>query len=116
VEDLSSEHQTIYEQIQAEMANPRADPVNWAVYTAYMEGCRVAGDPNIVAVRSFPQAARIVPAEISWPNLRTFEDQALLQIIVGQQPVDYFDTFVADWLAQGGSDLVAKLQQAVDEA
>ena len=38
-----------------------------------------------------------------WANLETLEDQMLLQIIMGHEPVDFFDTFVQQWLDQGGA-------------
>ena len=40
-------------------------------------------------------------------NLDKMEDEVILQIIVGDKPVAYFDTFVADWYKQGG-DVITK--------
>jgi len=47
-----------------------------------------------------------------WGNLETLENQAILQIIMGQQPIEYFDTFVQQWNDQGG----AKITQEVNAA
>ncbi|MGI6172741.1 MAG: hypothetical protein ACOYI8_02440 [Christensenellales bacterium] len=32
-------------------------------------------------------------------------DEAFIKIIIGDQPIEYFDTFVADWLAAGGQTI-----------
>lgn len=40
-------------------------------------------------------------------NLDKMEQEVMLQIILGEKPIDYFDTFVADWYKQGG-DVMTK--------
>jgi len=41
--------------------------------------------------------------ELRWANLTDMELLAYTKIIMGQEPVSYFDTFVRDWYAQGGT-------------
>ena len=43
--------------------------------------------------------------EMYWTNLLDMEDLMFLKIVMGQEPIEYFDEFKAQWLAQGGSDL-----------
>lgn len=47
-----------------------------------------------------------------WPNLKALEQTAFLSIIVGDKPVDYFDTFVSEWYAQGGELVMEEVNQA----
>ena len=42
-----------------------------------------------------------VNAEIP-QELQELENEVFLQIISGEKPVDYFDTFVVEWYANGG--------------
>ena len=42
------------------------------------------------------------------------EQEAFLQIISGEKPVDYFDTFVAEWYANGGKVLTERVQNAYE--
>ena len=32
-------------------------------------------------------------------------DEAFIKIIIGDQPIEYFDTFVNDWMAAGGQTI-----------
>jgi len=42
------------------------------------------------------------------------ENEAFLQIISGEKPVDYFDTFVVEWYANGGKELTEQVQNAYE--
>lgn len=43
-------------------------------------------------------------------NLQDLETEAFLKIIAGEEPVDYFDTFVQEWYANGGEELTEKVR------
>jgi putative aldouronate transport system substrate-binding protein len=43
--------------------------------------------------------------------LQKITDQAFTEIITGQRPVSYFDTFVQDWLKAGGQKVLDDLEQ-----
>jgi hypothetical protein len=43
-------------------------------------------------------------------ELNRIEDEAFIDIISGQRPVSYFDTFVANWKAAGGDVLTREAQ------
>ena len=43
------------------------------------------------------------------PNLDTLETQAMLGIIVGDQPLSHFDEFVAQWKTMGGDEIAAEI-------
>lgn len=85
------------------------DPTMWHVY-----GCRIVGS----AAASLPTkfADNVYPAttptmETKWANLKTLEDQTLLKIIMGEEPIDSFDQFVKDWNSQGGTEIVAEVNK-----
>ena len=48
-------------------------------------------------------------------NLRDMEREAFLQIIVGEKPVDYFDTFVVEWYDNGGAELTESVRASYQE-
>ena len=43
------------------------------------------------------------------------EREAFLQIIVGEKPVDYFDTFVVEWYDNGGAELTESVRASYQE-
>jgi len=109
-ETLSDAMKIEFEQIQADVAAPRSVPSNWAVRMARLDAALLlAGGYN--EFRTDPSAARILPADLAWPSLRTMEAETILQIITGAQPLDYFDTFVEQWYTTGGQALLDKMNQ-----
>ena len=48
-----------------------------------------------------------------WSNLDKLEDEAFAKIIMGQAPLDSFDTFVEQWKAQGGDQIIQEITELV---
>jgi putative aldouronate transport system substrate-binding protein len=111
--DFSAEEEDDLAACQREQQNPKQNLADWGRCHFRLEGADMMNQ-EIMSIYPVQQAARIIPGEETWPNLTKLEDQVLLSIIVGEKPVDYFDTFVADWLAQGGEEVLAKMQAAYD--
>jgi len=38
-------------------------------------------------------------------DLNTFQDEVLMNIVVGNEPLDRFDSFVDEWLERGGAEI-----------
>lgn len=49
--------------------------------------------------------------ELKWSNLQTMEQQMWFKIIMGEEDVDYFDTFVEQWQSQGGQQITAEVNE-----
>ncbi len=99
-----------YEQIQADLASPRSDAANWATRMARLDAALLlAGGYN--EVRSDPSAVRFYSIDPNWPSLKKMEEEAILLIITGAQPVDYFDTFAQQWNDSGGAALLEAMNQ-----
>lgn len=47
-----------------------------------------------------------------WSNLQKMETETFAKILMGQAPVDTFDTFVSDWKAQGGDQILKEITEA----
>ena len=52
--------------------------------------------------------------ERKWANLKKLEDETVLKIILGREPISSFDDFVAKWKAQGGDEITAEVQAEYD--
>lgn len=44
-----------------------------------------------------------------WANLEALEAESFIKIITGAEPIDYFDTFVENWLSQGGQEIIDEI-------
>lgn len=52
--------------------------------------------------------------ERKWTNLEKKENETFLKIIIGEEPLDAFDTFVEEWKAEGGEEILAEVQALAD--
>jgi putative aldouronate transport system substrate-binding protein len=107
---FSDAMQVEFDQIQADIAEPRSDPSNWAVRMARLDAALLLAE-GYNEVRTDPVASRILPTNLNWPSLLKMEEETFLQIITGAQPVDNFDVFVEEWYASGGKDLLVEMNQ-----
>lgn len=48
-------------------------------------------------------------------NLEKLEEETFAKIILGQAPIDEFDTFVEKWYAEGGQTIIDEIAAAVNE-
>ena len=44
-------------------------------------------------------------------NLLKLEEEDFIKIVTGNKPLDYFDTFVANWKKQGGDEITAEIKE-----
>jgi putative aldouronate transport system substrate-binding protein len=65
---------------------------------------------NKVYSLTYSQTASM-PAK--WPTLQKMEDETFLKIIMGAAPLSDFDTFVANWKAQGGDDITKEVADSL---
>jgi putative aldouronate transport system substrate-binding protein len=47
--------------------------------------------------------------ELRWSNLQDLENDSYYKIIMGTEPLDYFDTFVRQWSDRGGARITTEV-------
>ena len=81
---------------------------DWAAYKSRISAVGVEVDKNYRPVR--PLYLNESDGEI--PNmLASLEKNVFIQIILGEKPLDYFDTFVETWYQQGGQELTDMIRE-----
>ena len=83
----------------------------WAAYASRIQAVGELQKAGITSTSTLP--LENVNAEIP-QELQELEQEAFLQIISGEKPVDYFDTFVAEWYVNGGKVLTERVQNAYE--
>ena len=53
--------------------------------------------------------------ERKWTNLKKKEDETFLKIIIGEEPIEAFDTFVEEWNAEGGAEITEEVQALTEK-
>jgi putative aldouronate transport system substrate-binding protein len=111
-EDITSD----YEIQMAEAAKVFAetgsleDVNGWISYHVYYKAGTAVDDPLNVEVKdAFEYSTESMP--LLKPSLDTMEFEMILQIITGDKPLDYFDEFVASWLASGGETITNEVNE-----
>ena len=81
----------------------------WAAYASRITAVGLLVDSGFES--NIPLSLGEVDGEVS-SNLLKLEKQAFLQIVSGEKPVAYFDTFVSEWYSQGGKELTQKVRES----
>ena len=53
--------------------------------------------------------------ERKWTNLKKKEDETFLKIIIGEEPIEAFDTFVEEWNAEGGAEITEEVHALTEK-
>lgn len=98
-----------FERVQYELANPRKDINAYLSYQSRIVGAEAAMDPNLELIPSAFFGTTDTMAT-KWTNLQKLETETLLQIVMGEKPVDEFDQFVEQWYALGGQEILDEIE------
>jgi putative aldouronate transport system substrate-binding protein len=91
----------------------RDDTEGYNLYTSYSCLADVYAFPkHYDEAIAWPYATASMPRY--WNSLRTMETTTFTQIIAGQLPVDYFDTFVDNWKRSGGDIITEEVNQMIE--
>ena len=107
-EKLSAEQKNVYTQCKLWLDNK--DLAAWQMYT-----CRVVG-PEVTTRKEVKAFDNVYPLmtdsmELKWANLEKMENEMILKTIMGEASIDTFDSFVESWLAQGGEEITAEVNE-----
>lgn len=112
VTELSGLEKSYYNTCRSYLNGNLTTANGWAAYASRIEAVEVlksAGEAEKTVV-SMGNADGEIPQ-----NLQDMEQQAFLQIITGEKPLDYFDTFVIEWYENGGSELEKDVQASYEK-
>lgn len=100
---LSGIEQSYYAACKRYLAGESAAVEDWAAYKSRISAVGLLIDADYIP----PERSYLESVDMEIPQtLQTLERNAFIQIIMGRKPVNYFDTFVEEWLNQGGKALM----------
>lgn len=111
VEELSGLEKSYYNTCVAFLEGDDPSATDWAAYASRIEAVEVLVDANVQ--QPLPLSLKEADGEIP-QSLKELEQKAFLKIIVGEQPIDYFDAFVEEWYENGGTELTETVNASVD--
>jgi putative aldouronate transport system substrate-binding protein len=101
-----------YDRMDIEYWDPQADMSVWTRAYSTLVGVGPILDTPMEGVYSLLYS-QTNTMEKRWANLKTMEDETFLRIVMGAAPLDDFDTFVEDWLDQGGAQITEEVKEAI---
>lgn len=84
------------------------DAAQWPLYAAHVLGTRTVDDQRIEPQRICQPMTSDTMASV-WPSLQRMENDAIMKIILGEEPIAYFDTFVSNWYQLGGQQITNEI-------
>lgn len=85
------------------------DLASWYVYSARVQGCLVSSDDEKIETQPMCYPPMTDTMALKWASMATLEDETILKIVMGEEPIDSFDTFVEQWHALGGTEITAEV-------
>jgi putative aldouronate transport system substrate-binding protein len=110
---LNSESKLYYDQI---MSFRSGDHTQWVAHTLWDEGGVFATlgkykQDNRIMMTSY-MGAPTSTMVAKGPALRDLQAKVFTQIIMGAQPLEYFDEFAKQWMEQGGNDILSEIKES----
>ena len=102
VTELSGLEKSYYNTCRSYLEGNLTTANGWAAYASRIQA--VEGLNEAAARKIQPVSMGDSDGEIP-QELQDLEQEAFLQIIAGEKPLDYFDTFVVEWYENGGTEL-----------
>lgn len=101
-EDLTVLEQGYYNSCTEFLANEEPEGWQWAAYASRMTAVSRLAEADITYVNEgYTQNFDVLQKA----SLEKLEQKAFILIITGEEPIEYFDSFVQEWYANGGKEL-----------
>lgn len=111
-DDLPYFYKTGYDAYIKNQESPRTNSSDWAEATARYEGQALTSGEQI-ARKEIAFYGKTASMELKWGMLEKMYDETVIKIIIGELPVDAFDTFVEEWKQAGGDEITQEVREMV---
>lgn len=115
VDSLQLIEYSYYEQCKRYLENPsEASVQDWAAYKSRISASSLLVNSKLKEVDTYFYNKETETMSKVWWKLKNLEKQAYLKIITGEESIDYFDKFVAEWYKQGGYAITKEVREDKD--
>ena len=107
-EKLSAIEKSYYQACRNYMEGQNVTVEDWAAYKSRISavGLLVDGGYQSEERRYLDDTDGELPK-----SLQQLEKKSFIQIIMGEKPISYFDTFVKEWYDQGGEEITEQIRK-----
>jgi len=112
-EELTGDAKRMYDHYMASKDDPINHLESWTNGYSYVAGGKPLLEPMNKVPSEFTGLTKTMMTKMA--NLEKLRDEVFIKIIMGDAPLDAFDQFVIDWKKQGGDEITAEVQAAVQQ-
>ena len=107
-EDMSAISRSYFEACKRYLSGLSPSPEDWAAYKSRISavGLLIDGGYRPARRNYLDDTDGELPK-----SLQDYEKNTFIQIIMGEKPVNYFDTFTEEWYRQGGKELTEQIRK-----
>lgn len=109
IEELTGLEKSYYNTCKSYLNGNLTTANAWAAYASRITAVGLLVDSGIES--NLPLSLGNVDSEVPYDLLK-LEKQTFLQIVSGEKPVAYFDTFISEWYTRGGKELTQEVRKA----
>lgn len=109
--DLQILEHSYYVLCEAYLKHPQdAAKEEWAAYVSRIKACALLQEEKLEVISPVFSGETATMTE-EWWKLEELEKKAYLEMITGEKDMEYFETFVEEWKAQGGERILKEVQE-----
>lgn len=112
-EELSAIEASYFDVCREYMKTDSPSVEAWAAYKSRISAVGLLVDADYHA----PERKYLGDGDGEIPQiLRSLEKSAFIKIIMGKEPVEFFDSFVEDWYRKGGESLTERVREGLEKS
>ncbi|MCJ8013632.1 extracellular solute-binding protein [Paenibacillus sp. KQZ6P-2] len=111
---LNAELKLYYDDYMKNQENPKKDLNAWSNAMSRMDGSALMGSDKINVKRNV-FFGKTKTMGTKWAVLQKLESETFLKIIMGDAPLDSFDSFVTQWNNLGGKQIIEEIGQELNK-
>lgn len=103
-----------YEYILYNAQHPKENRVYYQEYLARIVGAGAASEDSLEVIPACFYGTTKTMATL-WSSLEKMENSMMLKIVMGEEDISSFDTFVDRWRNAGGNQILAEVEEAISK-
>ena len=114
IDDVNQLEQSYVEQCQKYIdSGDECTAQEWAAYVSRIDACSLIAQDKVKEIKSLFFISTTT-MEKKWWKLKELESNVYLRIVTGQRNVDYFDQYVDEWKALGGTTISREVEELIN--
>lgn len=116
-EARTAESRNVIESVLRYLENPAEAEVNdWSKFHSRMRGIELIQKLDSEGIFNWVEPVfwgNTETMKTNWANLNKLEEETFIKIVINDLELNAFDTFVQDWMNQGGAQIIKEIEESI---